>query len=93
MDGRLGSSERVSVSQYRLAVHLTLAGIIFASIMWLRAAWPRTRRPRRGLIRAAMAGLLAILVLVQIYLGALGGRSSMPASPTTPAAEDGRYAA
>jgi heme a synthase len=30
-----GLSERVSVSQYRLAVHLTLACIIFAAIMWV----------------------------------------------------------
>ena len=30
-----GLTERVDVSQYRLAVHLTLACIIFASIMWV----------------------------------------------------------
>ena len=66
-----GLSERVSVSQYRLAVHLTLACVIFASIMWVaRGLAPHSAPPARSDTRQ-MAGLLAILVLVQIYLGAL----------------------
>src|SRR5580698_9291047 len=48
-----GLSERIEVSQYRLATHLTLASVIYVA-----------------LISAAALGLL-VLVLAQIYLGAL----------------------
>ncbi len=66
-----GLSDRVSVSQYRLAFHMTLACVIYAGIVWtlrglsaesVPAAPPRVRWS---------AGLLAVLVLLQIYLGAL----------------------
>jgi cytochrome c oxidase assembly protein subunit 15 len=66
-----GLSERVDVSQYRLATHLTLACIIFAAVMWVarglapHSAPPAERRTRR------LAGAMALLVLFQIYLGAL----------------------
>jgi heme a synthase len=66
-----GLSERTSVSQYRLAFHLTLACSIFAAIMWTaQDLEPRTppALPRR--IRITAMALL-LLVLVQIYLGAL----------------------
>ena len=68
----LAGSARVSVSQYRLAFHLTLACAIYAAVLWtaqqlvkpdrLLAAPPRLR---------GTALLLALLVLAQIYLGAL----------------------
>lgn len=66
-----GLSERVSVSQYRLAVHLTLACLIFTATM----AVARGLAPHYG--RTAdrstqrLAGWLVALVLLQIYLGAL----------------------
>ena len=66
-----GLAGRVSVSQYRLAFHLTLACTIYAAILWtardlaIRAFEPVPRRLR------LTAASLAILVLVQIYLGAL----------------------
>jgi heme a synthase len=66
-----GLAERVEVSQYRLAFHLTLAGLIFAALVWTaqwRASRPDTLAPVR--IRTSAIFLLA-LVLVQIYLGAL----------------------
>src|SRR3954463_5649339 len=66
-----GLAGRVSVSQYRLAFHLTLACAIYAAILWT-ARGMSTRAfeavPRR--LRLTATGL-AILVLVQIYLGAL----------------------
>jgi cytochrome c oxidase assembly protein subunit 15 len=66
-----GLSDRVEVSQYRLATHLILACVIFAAILWA-AARMRARlvaeAPSR--IRATAIALLA-LVLLQIYLGAL----------------------
>jgi cytochrome c oxidase assembly protein subunit 15 len=66
-----GLSDRVSVSQYRLAFHMTLACVIYAAIVWtLRGlnAGPVVQAPARIRIGAAA---LALLVLLQIYLGAL----------------------
>ena len=66
-----GLSERVSVSQYRLATHLTLACLIFVATMLIaRGLAPHSAGPaQRGTQR--LAGWLVVLVLVQIYLGAL----------------------
>ena len=66
-----GLAGRVSVSQYRLAFHLTLACAIYAAILWTArglATGAFDPAPRRLRLTAAS---LAILVLVQIYLGAL----------------------
>jgi cytochrome c oxidase assembly protein subunit 15 len=66
-----GLADRTEVSQYRLATHLVLACVIFGATLWtaqglvLRA---RIEAPLR--IRATAPGLL-VLVLVQLYLGAL----------------------
>jgi heme a synthase len=66
-----GLAERVNVSPYRLAFHLTLACAILALIVWtiqrLRPA-PLANAPMR--LRATAIVLLA-LVLCQIYWGAL----------------------
>jgi heme a synthase len=66
-----GLAGRVSVSQYRLAFHLMLACAIYAAILWT-ARGLATRAfdpvPRRLRLTAAS---LAVLVLMQIYLGAL----------------------
>ena len=67
-----GLSERTDVSQYRLAVHLTLACIIFSSIMWvMRAVTPHEEMPARHSRSIRTAMLIAFLALFQIYLGAL----------------------
>ena len=67
-----GLSERTDVSQYRLAVHLTLACIIFSSILWvMRAVTPHEEAPARHSRSIRTAMLLAFLALFQIYLGAL----------------------
>ncbi len=71
-----GLAERVSVSQYRLAFHLTLACMIYVALLWAAdrllfagAAQPAARVvPRR--LRWSVGALLA-LALLQIYLGAL----------------------
>ncbi len=67
-----GLTERVSVSQYRLAFHLTLACAIFAAIVWTAARLvPRAARRCGGahpLERAAGSWCWCCL---QIYLGAL----------------------
>jgi cytochrome c oxidase assembly protein subunit 15 len=66
-----GLASRVEVSQYRLAFHLTLAGLIYAALVWT-AQWhaPRPGPPAPARLRSSAKFLLA-LVLVQIYLGAL----------------------
>jgi cytochrome c oxidase assembly protein subunit 15 len=63
-----GLSERVSVSQYRLAFHLTLACAILAMVLW--TAQRLVPRERVEVPAGIRAGVLMI-VLVQIYLGAL----------------------
>ncbi|MPZ40342.1 MAG: heme A synthase [Rhizobiales bacterium] len=74
-----GLAERLSVSPYRLAFHLTLACTIFAMLLWTA----QRLKPRDGIdlpprIRTR-AMLLLILVLAQIYLGALvaGSRAGL----------------
>src|SRR6201995_1663786 len=66
-----GLSERVEVSQYRLATHLVLALLIFAAIVWtLRRLGDRPALlvPSRMKMTSA---LLVVLTFVQLYLGAL----------------------
>lgn len=66
-----GLTHRVEVSQYRLAVHLMLALIIFAAIVWTLfdlSGRPPQQGERRLKIQAH--ALLAIL-FVQLYFGAL----------------------
>ena len=67
-----GLVERTDVSQYRLAIHLTLACIIFASILWVARGLvtrPREAPPTSG--SAAVGVLIVLMALVQIYLGGL----------------------
>jgi cytochrome c oxidase assembly protein subunit 15 len=66
-----GLTERVVVSQYRLAFHLTLACLIYAALVWTadRVAAPKpVATPRRIGLGATV---LLVLVVAQIYLGAL----------------------
>lgn len=66
-----GLVHRVEVSQYRLATHLVLACVIYIAILWtaLRIG-DEQRPPAPARIRMAAVGLL-VLMLAQIYLGAL----------------------
>jgi cytochrome c oxidase assembly protein subunit 15 len=66
-----GLTERVEVSQYRLATHLVLALLIYASIVW--TVQGMTERPplaAKFRLRATSLALLA-LTFVQLYFGAL----------------------
>jgi heme a synthase len=71
-----GLTERVSVSQYRLAFHLTLACLIYAALVAAAdRLWPRAPEPA-GIVRAPQrlrltAVALLGLVIGQIFLGAL----------------------
>ena len=67
-----GLSKRVDVSQYRLAVHFTVACLIFAAVTWVwRALAPHSGRILAGTGASLFAGLLVFVTLLQVYLGAL----------------------
>lgn len=63
-----GLSERVDVSQYRLAAHLGLAFIIMGALVWTALEYARPER-RFGRLPAGAAAFLG-LVFFQIVLGA-----------------------
>jgi cytochrome c oxidase assembly protein subunit 15 len=66
-----GLSQRVEVSQYRLATHLVLALLIFASIVWtLRRLADRPPLAASSRLKVT-SGALLVLTFVQLYLGAL----------------------
>ena len=66
-----GLVERVDVSQYRLATHLTIACVIFAATMLVaRGLAPHGEAPA-GRSTRRFAGFIVLAVLVQIYLGGL----------------------
>lgn len=63
-----GLVDRVDVSQYRLAAHLSLATIIFGALLWVALGLEARRHvPRDG--REWTALLIAGLVLVQVAAG------------------------
>jgi cytochrome c oxidase assembly protein subunit 15 len=69
-----GLSGRVEVAQDRLAIHLLLASITFATIVWIAASL-RPRRPKmfgftRRILRV-FAALTVLAVLTQIAFGGL----------------------
>ncbi|HEV7637078.1 MAG TPA: COX15/CtaA family protein [Bradyrhizobium sp.] len=66
-----GLSQRVEVSQYRLATHLMLALVIFAAIVWtLRRLADRPPSAAPARLKLTSVGLL-VLTFVQLYFGAL----------------------
>ncbi len=66
-----GLTGRVSVSQYRLAIHFMLALFIFSAIVWtLRRL--QVRPPSVAPLRVKITGrILLLLVFLQLYFGAL----------------------
>jgi cytochrome c oxidase assembly protein subunit 15 len=66
-----GLSQRVEVSQYRLATHLVLALLIFAAIVWtLRRLADRVPLVASSRLKITSMALV-VLTFVQLYLGAL----------------------
>jgi cytochrome c oxidase assembly protein subunit 15 len=66
-----GLTKGVSVSQYRLAFHLALATAIYAAILWTaRQLVPQPPEEMPARLRMS-AAVIAGLLLLQIYLGAL----------------------
>jgi cytochrome c oxidase assembly protein subunit 15 len=66
-----GLAGRTEVSQYRLAFHLTLACLIYVAILWTAERLADRRTPAVAPRLRFGAVALLVLVLVQIYLGAL----------------------
>lgn len=67
-----GLSERVDVSQYRLATHLMMACFIFASCVWImRSLSPHSEDASPSPRARLVAGILLAMTFFQIYLGAL----------------------
>jgi heme a synthase len=67
-----GLSERISVSQYRLAVHLSLAIVIFAGLLWIAMSLRPREARSQGLpsfYRRSAAWIVG-LVFLQIVAGA-----------------------
>jgi len=68
-----GLVERTDVSQYRLAIHLTLAFAILAYTAWLFAcltpSWTGAGQAATGF--GKLAGGILVLVFVQVFLGGL----------------------
>jgi len=66
-----GLSQRVEVSQYRLATHLVLALLIFAAVVWtLRRLADRPRSTASSRLRITGVALV-VVTFVQLYFGAL----------------------
>jgi heme a synthase len=88
-----GLTDRISVSQYRLAAHLTLAAVLFAGLLWVAFDALGATRVRLRTVRAhalTLSGVLVILVLVQIALGALVAGTKAGLSHNTWPLMDGR---
>jgi cytochrome c oxidase assembly protein subunit 15 len=66
-----GLAGRVSVSQYRLAFHMTLACVIYAAIVWTIARMKPTEAIASPARLRGTAIALVVMTLFQIYLGAL----------------------
>jgi cytochrome c oxidase assembly protein subunit 15 len=62
-----GLVERVDVSQYRLAAHLTVAALIFAALLWVAFGLDAERRRLREDDRGAL--FICLLIVMQIAAG------------------------
>ena len=89
---RSGLADRIDVSQYRLALHLGLAILIFGALVWVAlSVGAREGRPAAARdARAGGAAAIMLLVLVQILLGALVAGLKAGASYNTWPLMDGR---
>lgn len=67
-----GLTERVDVSQYRLAAHLSLAFFVYGYMFWFATALWRSEVPRRISFNGLELGatVVVVAIFVQILLGA-----------------------
>ena len=87
-----GLTERTEVSQYRLAIHLMLAAFIFTYLLWVVRGLrpPRTAAQYPPSSTRWFANSLIVLVLLQLYFGALvAGLEAWRATTDWPAMGNG----
>jgi cytochrome c oxidase assembly protein subunit 15 len=66
-----GLSERVEVAQQRLAIHLLLASVTFAAIVWIAASLSQKPRSAAPPLLRHFGTLVVLVTFAQIGLGAL----------------------
>jgi heme a synthase len=66
-----GLSERVEVSQYRLAAHLLIATATFGALLWIATGLRQARSEASAARFKLAAAILSALILCQIGVGAL----------------------
>jgi cytochrome c oxidase assembly protein subunit 15 len=66
-----GLEVRVSVSQYRLAIHLGVAVLLLGAILWVALEYLRPRIEAKSGVAAKLAAGFAGMVFLQMMLGAL----------------------
>jgi cytochrome c oxidase assembly protein subunit 15 len=66
-----GLATRIDVSQYRLALHLGLAILIFGALLWAALSLGEPGAPPAWSPRARAAGAILALLFLQILLGGL----------------------
>jgi cytochrome c oxidase assembly protein subunit 15 len=86
-----GLAERTDVSQYRLAIHLTLACVILVGIVLLAARLRGREEPAVRPRARAFAWLLLVSVLVQIFIGALVAKTGAGLTFNTWPLIDGQF--
>jgi cytochrome c oxidase assembly protein subunit 15 len=87
-----GLSERTDVSQYRLAVHLTLACFILAAIIAIATSLESRRKAKAPPARARYGAIsIVVLVFVQIFLGALVAKTNAGLTFNTWPLMDGNF--
>jgi heme a synthase len=64
-----GLVNRIDVSQYRLAAHLTLAAFLFAAVLWV--SW--SVRTRHSLFASGIHGPVALLLFIGVMAQVAGG--------------------
>lgn len=79
-----GLSERVDVSQYRLAAHLTLAVTLFAAIVWTALGLGQRRQWSATADNLLAAGLVALILFQVAAGGFVAGLDAGHASDTWP---------
>lgn len=86
-----GLSVRTDVSQYRLAVHLTTACLIFSAIVAVATSLERRARERAAPRLYVVAVIILALVFVQIFLGAVVAKTNAGLTFNTWPLMDGRF--
>lgn len=63
-----GLSERTDVSQYRLALHLTMAFLLFSFVLWLGLSLSSQTKATR---QSQLGWLVVFVLFTQVFMGAL----------------------